>query len=121
MRLASHSQLWAATARTISRLRESWALNTAILEAIASDCNQQGVPVLFVRLPEKESKPSEPLADFFRSRGLPFIDIPARPLPKDIHFTWDSHINAKGHALVADAITDWIKQSASITKRNGLF
>jgi len=117
--LATHSQLWAATARLISRVKESWPLNAAIFEAIAADCKQQGVPVLFVRLPEKRSTASEPLARLFRSNGLPFIDIPARqPPPGGIHFKRDGHINATGHAFVADAITDWITQSTLIQTPN---
>jgi hypothetical protein len=116
--LAAHSQLWSATIRSISRVRESWPLNAAILEAIASDCGQEGVPILFVRLPERKSKPSESLARLLGSRGLPFIDIPALHSPlQDIHFKMDGHINAEGHAFVAEAITDWIKQSQPRTLR----
>lgn len=118
--LASHSQLWIGTVRTISRLRELWTLNEAIFEAIASDCEQQGVPVVFVRLSDKQSRPSEPLTRFFSSKGLSFIDIPSRqPQPKDMHFKRDGHINAQGHAFVAETITDWVKQSTSLTKPDG--
>ncbi|HLF30491.1 MAG TPA: SGNH/GDSL hydrolase family protein [Xanthomonadales bacterium] len=113
MMLASRSQLWAGVTLVYSILSESWPLNTAILDAIASDCQQQGVTILFVRLPERNSKPSRRLVRFFHSRGLPFIDIPGLEYPPaDIHIKGDGHLNATGHAFVADAVSNWIKHSA---------
>jgi hypothetical protein len=97
--------------RLVSQLWEKWTLNTAILKAIASDCKQQQVPLLFTRLPMKGSSPSEDLVRFFRSEGLPFIDVPAQPHPDHIHFATDGHINSKGHEVVAGAISEWVSKS----------
>jgi hypothetical protein len=89
--------------------RESWRLNTAILDAIAADCKRHGTPVLFVRLPERSDKYVGPLGRRLRDDGLDFIDLAARRTPADIHFKTDAHMNASGHRFAASAIIDWFR------------
>jgi len=121
--LQSNSRIWGMVASTVGRLRpfgEWWVLNTAILDAVADDCRQQGVPVLIVRLPQKKTSPFrfKPLADHLRSRGIEFLDLAVPEAPPGIHFKNDAHINAKGHQYVMESIADWIaKKTAAVGRR----
>ena len=92
---------------------EWWFLNKAILDAIQTDCRENHVPVLFMRLPTKSQRRFETLRSYMQNVGANYIDLsdPDLSLPKDIYFPVDSHINAKGHKYVANAILKWIKNN----------
>lgn len=113
--LQSNSRVWSMAAKAFERLRplgEWWALNTAILDAIAADSKQQGVPVLIVRLPQTQSisQHFKSLADHLRSRQIDFLDLAGPEAPSDIHFKHERHLNPKGHQYVAGAVAGWIRE-----------
>jgi hypothetical protein len=112
MSLQSNSRLWNVVSRPLSRMRplsEWWILNTAIFEAIASDCGRQGVPVLFIRLPEESSKRFPSLDRFMQSKGFAFLNLGTPDIPEGLHFKNDGHINVRGHQFVARKITKWMQ------------
>jgi hypothetical protein len=113
--LRSKSRVWSMAANGFERLRpfgEWWALNTAILDAIAADSKQRGVPVLIVRLPGGRAIPRhfKSLADHMISRQTEFLDLGGPGAPPGIHFETDGHINPKGHQYVSGAISGWIRE-----------
>jgi hypothetical protein len=110
--LLQASRLWQTASSVLAiKKRESWRLNTAILDAIADDCKRHGTSVLFVHLPERSARyiGPEPLGRRLRDDGLEFIDLATRDTPSDIHFKTDGHINALGHRFAASAIIDWFR------------
>jgi hypothetical protein len=110
--LGSHSAAWRLIENATVRLRpfgEWWALNTALLDAIAADCRRDGVPVLFVRLPQIDGGPFPSLARHMQQRGLEYIDLGA-PGVEGLHFTEDRHLNARGHEYVAARILEWTRR-----------
>lgn len=111
--LQSNSRLLKVVSKPLSRMRplsEWWILNTAILEAIASDCGRQGVPVLFVRLPEGSSNRFSSLDRFMQSKGFAFLNLGTPDTPEGLHFKNDGHINVRGHQYVAGKITEWMEK-----------
>jgi hypothetical protein len=119
----SSSRMWNMAANAYDHLRpfgEAWVLNTAILEAIAADCKEHGVPLLIVRVPEKRKSPVpfKTLAEHLRSKDIEFLDLGGPGAPPDIHFKNDGHINAKGHQYVGEAIAGWIGANLPQLARN---
>jgi hypothetical protein len=98
---------------------ECWPQYTAILDAIGADAARSGVPVLFVRLPERDAAEAPRLARFFASRAAPFLDLGAQA-PDGLHFVHDGHIDRDGHAYVAAAVTAWIAEAGiAVPSRGG--
>ena len=111
--LRSHSAAWRLIENATVRLRpfgEWWALNTALVDAIAADCQRDGVPVLFVRLPQIDGGPFPSLARHMQQRALDYIDLGSAGV-EGLHFPEDRHLNARGHEYVAGKIVEWIRGS----------
>lgn len=113
LKIQSGSRLWRAASQPVRRLRpfsEWWTVNTAILEAIASDCERQQVPLLFVRLPARPLERFASLDRFLRRKGFEFLNLGTPEIPDGLHFEKDGHINAKGHQFAAAKIAEWIEK-----------
>lgn len=97
-----------------------WTINAAILQQIALVAREQGVPVLFIRLPAPEQREFATLSAHMNSVGAHFLDMEEQTrghAEQEIFIPGDGHINAHGHALVADAILNWIKANpAALTQ-----
>jgi hypothetical protein len=109
--LLQHSAVWRLVDDSFLRVRpfgEWWALNTAFFDAMGRDCAQQGVPVVFVRLPQIDGSAFPSLARHFRHQGLAYIDLGESSPEEDLHYQEDRHLNARGHARVASMVADWI-------------
>jgi hypothetical protein len=89
-----------------------WDLNSRLLGEIKHDLDAYGVPCLFVRIPAKDYFRRFPtLREFMARNHMYYLDLAdpgSTPPPKDLHFVTDGHINAKGHAYVAQAIVRFI-------------
>ena len=120
--LERRTKVWMALA-TFSRflafhvpIGEWWNLNEAILDNIRAEALKHQVPVLFVRIPEKNFPEKnwlkfQTLSSYMKRVKANYLDLGNRKFPKpfDIHFVNDGHINAKGHRWVADKIIGWMK------------
>lgn len=115
--LERHSALWTA-GRVISRrfaykmaFGQWWSQNAAILREMQKECRESGVPVLFVRLPQREWRRFPTLQSYMMRIGASYLDLSATDSapPPGLHFARDSHINAEGHRHVAKAILEWIR------------
>ena len=88
-----------------------WTINAEILQQIALDAREQGVPVLFVRLPSIGQREFATLSSHMDSMGAHFLDLGDKTrnnAEQEIFIPGDGHINEQGHRLVADAIFNWI-------------
>ena len=113
LKIQSGSRLWKAASQPVRRLRpfsEWWTLNTAILEAIASDCERQQVALLFVRLPARPLERFASLDRFLQRKGFEFLNLGTPEIPDGLHFEKDGHINAKGHRFAAAKIAEWMEK-----------
>ena len=99
------------------------AADFARLGALSVD---SGVPVLLAVLPLFEWQRDyawadlhHELGDLARANGLAFLDLApglvARPVGEVGHNVW--HPNARGHALIADALFDWIRRQGRLRGR----
>jgi hypothetical protein len=92
---------------------ESWELNTAILRDIDDTLSRAGIPVLFVFMPTYYW-PSFPAAAKFISDQLraDFIDLGKAPgfNQSAMYYPGDGHMNASGHAWVAQTLLAWIRE-----------
>ncbi len=114
-----HSAIWRLTTTAM----RTWAyrtghtnwfrLNAMLMAAMARDARAAGVPVLFVRWPNKRGawRGSPALRVFMDSIGAPFIDLADPSLERhDIHFAMDDHLNARGVGYAASAILGWLRR-----------
>ncbi len=93
-----------------------WTINAEILQQMAMDAKEQGVPILFVRLPSRGQREFPTLTAHMSSMGANFLDLEDQTrdyAEEDIFIAGDGHINEQGHQLVADAILNWINANQS--------
>jgi hypothetical protein len=118
-RLLQHSAAWKLVDNAFIRVRpfgEWWVLNTALFDQIGRDCARQGVPVLFVRLPQLDGTPFPSLARHFQRQGLAYLDLAESAPEQQLHYQEDRHMNARGHAHVAAALAEWIAAHPGLLK-----
>jgi len=117
--LERHSWLWTAGRSILAPLMykrpdaQWWQLNAEIIRAAVTEGRRQGVPLLFVRLPQ------DPLLhpDFTLMRSLmdslhaDYLDLAdsARGMTRAIHLERDNHLSPDGHQYVADVLDRWIQ------------
>jgi hypothetical protein len=93
-----------------------WTINAEILQQMALDAREEGVPILFVRLPSKGQREFATLSSHMSSMGANFLDLGEKTRDdagQEIFIPGDGHINEQGHRLVADAIFSWISANQS--------
>jgi hypothetical protein len=121
--LEHHSALW-MLGRVASRrvsyslpIGDWWKVNRAIIDSVQADCDRAGTRVLFVRLPTQGTRPAfDVLHRHMRDSGHTFLDL-AVPgsVPSGIYVPRDGHLNAKGHAYVGDALSQWVRANLPAT------
>lgn len=107
--LDGNSSLW--TAIEVARQKyarthgggEWFELNAEIFAAMHEESRAKGIPVLFVRMPERGHIPFPALERFMAARHMNYLDLSV-DAPDGLHFATDAHINARGHAFVASRI-----------------
>lgn len=112
-----HSSLWLLVEQAIRRRAYTagegtwWVLNTALLDAMARDARQAGVPVLIMRLPARNAWRAFPaLGKRMARNGIPYVDLADPSLRRsDIHLSHNLHFNALGAAYTAGAICTWLR------------
>jgi hypothetical protein len=94
------------------RLGEWWLRNEAVFKAIIADCREASVPALFVRLPVKQWREFPNLRRLMADEQASLLDLanPAARPADEVHFKTDGHINAAGHAFVAEAVARWLQE-----------
>ncbi len=111
--LDAHSHFFAATRGLMRRLGrrwpvgEWWEVNAACLRRAFEACRRAGVPLLVVHVPQHDHyEPFPTLARLCAEHDVPFVDVAAAwsDPPRDAYWPRDGHLNAKGHALVAELI-----------------
>ncbi|MCE9594276.1 MAG: SGNH/GDSL hydrolase family protein [Planctomycetes bacterium] len=89
---------------------EWWSLNRAFVERMIDDCAAAGVKVAFVHVPTISWNAFPALGELCAARGVPWFDpaaeFPARP--DGIYYASDKHLNAAGHAWLAERIVAWL-------------
>jgi hypothetical protein len=119
--LERHSAIW-NLGRVATRglgyrfpIGDWWKTNAAVFTEILTDCSNAGVPVLFVRLPLKDTRQFPQLRSLMSSLGADYLDLgdPER-LPDGVHFARDAHLNEDGHKWVAEQIDAWIQRSTRV-------
>jgi hypothetical protein len=115
-------ETWRRAERRVSmtwRLGDRWTVNLALLAAAAEECRRAGGPFVVVYVPERDVwTPLRPLAPAMQEMGVPLLDL-ARRLPADrtsLHFEDDRHLNARGHAFVADQLGRFIEERGLVPR-----
>ena len=118
--LESNSRLF-AFARHVDRwaglnygMGSWWALNAALIDAMATACREADVPVLFIHIPYKRGTEFEGLRQHMKRNQYHYIDLNPLMSPsrrKDMYFKDDGHLNADGHTFVGQLIVDWADRS----------
>jgi hypothetical protein len=113
----AHSHLNAAVRGAMRRLGrrfgigEWWDVNAACLQRAAVACARARVPLLIVHLPQRGRLDPFPALDEWCIRErVPFLDIARiwKKPPDDAYFREDRHLNAVGHARVAELLAQEI-------------
>jgi hypothetical protein len=93
---------------------EWWSLNAALIERMHDDCKRAGVEVLFVYIPTSTWRGFPALARWMRRLDAHYLDpVELHPeRPADLYFAVDKHLNAAGHAWLADRIVEWLRANA---------
>lgn len=116
--LEHHSVLWSASRQLVRRvghhvpIGDWWSRNAAIFRAILEEGRRTGVPILFVRLPSKSWRAFPGLHRLMAEEDGHWLDLgwPASRPDHAIHFADDGHIDAAGHAFVAEALLAWMEE-----------
>jgi len=93
-----------------------WTINANILQQMALGAREEGVPILFVRLPSIGQSEFATLSSHMSSMGANFLDLGEKTRDaagQEIFIPGDGHINEEGHRMVADAIINWISATQS--------
>jgi hypothetical protein len=86
-------------------------LNCAIFEALRDDCRAADCALVAVHLPQRNAwRPLPALTRAFRELEVPFFDLGSLPVddPTPLYFERDFHIDADGHAFVAEQLTRFL-------------
>ena len=97
------------------RVGAFWSFSEALMEEIREEGRKNDIPLLFVLIPYKNDQPSiAPFAAYLAENGFDYVDdlrkIPTEERVK-YYFENDGHLNAEGHALLADLLLHRIKES----------
>jgi len=117
--LERHSWLWTAGRSILAALAykrpdaDWWQLNAAIIRASVAEGHRQGLPLLFVRLPQDPRLHPEfalmrSLMDSLHADYLDLADS-ARGMTRTIHLERDNHLSPEGHQYVANVLEQWIQ------------
>lgn len=89
-----------------------WTLNEAILDALRRDAHDAGVPLLFLHIPYREPIPFPTLDAYMRRTGADYLGLPpwSESQRRELFFESDLHLNADGHAFLAEALDAWIRE-----------
>jgi hypothetical protein len=110
--LERHSTLWIAWRQAMRRLGfrwpigEWWRTNSALFRQMAEDARRAGVPIVFVRIPTQLPLPFPSWNALMGELGVEYVDLahPDSLPPYPIHFPGDGHLDAAGHAFVAQRL-----------------
>jgi hypothetical protein len=90
-----------------------WKLNRAIFAEMLDECRRADVPLVVVHIPHRGHwTPSAHFEREFAAMGLPFLDLGAVPAenPRELYFPVNPHLNARGHAVLAAALADYLRE-----------
>jgi len=126
--LEHHSVLWSASRHLVRRIGHHvpigdwWSRNAAIFRAILDEGRRAGAPILFVRLPSKSWRAFPSLNALMAEENAHWLDLgsPASRPGHAIHFADDGHIDAAGHAFVAEALLAWMEAELPGSDRSGI-
>ena len=100
----------------------AWQTTLAALDRLFGACRERGIPALLVVVPLKlqleeastGDAPQRLLREFARERSLPYLDLLpalARDESAPTYFLDDTHLTARGHAQVAEALADFMLEA----------
>ncbi len=116
-RWMSRNLAWAELARRVERRIElSWgvgerlALNARLLIEMRELCRARGIEFAAVHLPQRGAwRAFEPLAKRLERADVELLDLGAQAVaaPAELYFRRDPHLNAAGHAWVAERLVEF--------------
>ncbi len=117
--LERHSLLLAMGQRLQRRLGRDygvggwWRLNAAVVDRMSDLAATAKIPILFVHVPHRNWEAFPALQQHLDQRQASYIDLQALPAaePGVLYFPQDGHMNAAGHAFMAQAILRWLAEA----------
>ncbi|MCC6406274.1 MAG: SGNH/GDSL hydrolase family protein [Planctomycetes bacterium] len=91
---------------------EWWTLNRAFVERMIDDCKAANVELAFVHVPTMSWNAFPAFGELCAERGVPWLDVAAEvdEPPAGLYYASDKHLNAVGHAWLAEKIVAWLRE-----------